>query len=113
MRFTLRFILIILLNVGPACETFGQSAVYPKPGTVFDRKLHSIQLWIHPDSLNQMLLKENWYSDHSYPAMFIYDNEDTLHTVGMRLKGNTSRAAQKKGFRIDFDQFSQQTFQGL
>lgn len=113
MRFTLQFIIFTLLNVGSTSETFGQSAVYPKPGTVFDRKLHSIQLWIHPDSLNQMLLKENWYSDHSYPAMFIYDNEDTLHTVGMRLKGNTSRAAQKKGFRIDFDQFSQQTFQGL
>ena len=90
-----------------------QSAVHPKPGTIFDRKLHSIQLWIHPDSLNQMLLKENWYSDHSYPALFVYDNEDTLHTVGLRLKGNTSRAAKKKGFRIDFDQFSQQTFQGL
>ena len=90
-----------------------QSAVYPKPGTIFDRKLHSIQLWIHPDSLAQMLLKENLYLDHSYPAMFIYDNEDTLHTVGMRLKGNTSRSAKKKGFRIDFDQFAAQSFQGL
>ena len=91
----------------------GQSAVYPKPGTVFDRKLHSIQLWIHPDSLSQMLLKENWYSDHSYPTLFVYDNEDTLHKVGMRLKGNTSRAAKRKGFRIDFDEFAAQTFQGL
>ena len=91
----------------------GQSAVYPKPGTVFDRKLHSIQLWIHPDSLSQMLLKENWYSDHGYPALFVYDYEDTLHKVGMRLKGNTSRAAKRKGFRIDFDEFAAQTFQGL
>jgi hypothetical protein len=56
---------------------------------------------MHPDSLNQMLLKENWYSVHSYPALFVYDNEDTLHTVGLRLKGNTSRAAKKKGFRSD------------
>ena len=109
-------ILILSLYIIGLClpkSARSQSAVYPKPGTVFDRKLHSIQLWIHPDSLNQMLLKENWYSDHSYPALFVYDNEDTLHTVGLRLKGNTSRAAKKKGFRIDFDQFSQQTFQGL
>lgn len=104
----------VLLFVGICTKALlAQSAIYPKPGTIFDRKLHSIQLWIHPDSLNQMLLKENWYSDHSYPALFVYDNEDTLHKVGLRLKGNTSRAAQKKGFRIDFDEFANQSFQGI
>ena len=113
MRQLFTLIAPLILALLQTANTQAQSAVYPKPGTVFDRKLHSIQLWIHPDSLNQMLLKENWYSDHSYPAMFIYDNEDTLHKVGMRLKGNTSRAAKRKGFRIDFDQFSQQSFQGL
>lgn len=113
MRPSLLTISLYIIGLCLSQSAQSQSAVYPKPGTVFDRKLHTIQLWIHPDSLNQMLLKENWYSDHSYPALFVYDNEDTLHTVGLRLKGNTSRAAKKKGFRIDFDQFSQQTFQGL
>lgn len=108
-----RIFLLLLFTFCLSSNSIAQSAVYPKPGTVFDRKLHSIQLWIHPDSLNQMLLKENWYSDHSYPALFVYDNEDTLHKVGMRLKGNTSRAAQKKGFRIDFDEFANQSFQGI
>ncbi|MEY3097761.1 MAG: hypothetical protein RL647_1351, partial [Bacteroidota bacterium] len=110
MRPSLLTISLYIIGICLSQTAQSQSAVFPKPGTVFDRKLHTIQLWIHPDSLNQMLLKENWYSDHSYPALFVYDNEDTLHTVGLRLKGNTSRAAKKKGFRIDFDQFSQQTF---
>ena len=113
MRFFSRLCVFTVIQWASLSLLHAQSAVYPKPGTIFDRKLHSIQLWIHPDSLSQMLLKENWYSDHSYPAMFIYDNEDTLHKVGMRLKGNTSRAANRKGFRIEFDEFAQQSFQGL
>ncbi len=94
--------------------TSAQSAIFPNNGSIFDRKLHSIQIWIDADSLTDMLKTENRWTDHTYPAMFIYDNTDTLKQVGFRLKGNTSRNAQRKGFRVDFDEFnSSQTFQGL
>ena len=58
MRPSLLTISLYIIGLCLPQSAQSQSAVYPKPGTVFDRKLHTIQLWIHPDSLNQMLLKE-------------------------------------------------------
>lgn len=96
-----------------AKNTLAQTAVFPSNGTVYDGKLHKIEILIDPDSLAALLDPVNRWTDHCYPAVFIYDSKDTLQKVGFRLKGNTSRSAEKKGFRIDFDEFLPFTFQGL
>jgi len=47
-------------------------------------------------------------SDHYFKAMFVYDygtGRDTLQDVGFRLRGNTSRSAQKKSFKISFNEY--------
>jgi spore coat protein CotH len=93
--------------------SLAQTAFYPSKGTVYDGKLHRIELFLHPDSLAALFDPANRWTDHCYPAVFVYDHTDTIQKVGLRLKGNTSRAAQKKGLRIDFDEFLPFTFQGL
>lgn len=90
-----------------------QNAVYPNPGTVFDRKLHTIRILIPQDSFNHMVSSENIWSNYKYRATFIYDEKDTIYNVGIRIKGNTSRSANRKSFRIDINAFEKQTFQGL
>ena len=96
-----------------ATSAYAQNAVYPNPGTVFDRKLHSIRILIPQDSFNHMVSSENIWSNHKYRATFIYDEKDTIYNVGIRIKGNTSRNANRKSFRIDINAFEKQTFQGL
>lgn len=90
-----------------------QNAVYPNPGTVYDKKLHTIRILIPQDSFNHMVAKENIWTNHKYKATFIYDDKDTLYNIGIRLKGNTSRNANRKSFQLDINAFQSQTFQGL
>lgn len=94
-------------------EVSGQNAVYPNNGTLYNNQLHTIHLLMHPDSLLDLLHPDNRWTNHSYPATFIYDQQDTLYQIGIRLKGNTSRNAHKQSFRLDIDEFSNQTYQGL
>jgi spore coat protein H len=90
-----------------------QNAVYPNNGTLYDGSLHKVELIMHPDTLAALLAPENRWTDHSYPATFVYDNIDTLAEVGVRMKGNTSRNSRKLSFKIDMDEFKNQNYQGL
>ena len=60
------------------------------------------------EALEWMLDEPNWYSNIQHPASFSFvsgnDNE-SLENVGIRLRGNTSRAANKKSFKISFNAF--------
>lgn len=75
--------------------------------TVFDRSaLARIDLSLPPDSLRRVL--DNPYADHEVPATFTYTRGpvvETVETVGLRIRGNTSRAAQKKSFKISMNTF--------
>ena len=71
-----------------------------------DQKLASIYLELPADSLNSMIatLEHNRYT----PARFVFDDgqeRDTVETVGLRLRGNTSLFSQKKSFKISFNEF--------
>lgn len=92
---------------------FCQTAVFPNPGTVYDRQLHSIRILMPQDSFNHMVAKENVWTNHLYKATFIYDETDTLFNIGIRIKGNTSRNAKRKSFRLEIDAFEKQNYQGL
>ncbi len=81
----------------------------PGNGIVFsETEIPKVHLLIHPDSLGELYLQENWYSNHEYPCTFIFEHSggsDTLYDVGMRFRGNTARDKIKKSFRISFNTF--------
>ena len=69
------------------------------------------------DQLDWMLQQENWYSNVEHPATFVFispTGSDTISNVGFRLRGNTSREAPKKSYKISFNTFdSSQSWEGL
>lgn len=64
-----------------------------------------------------IMQQENWYSNVEHPATFVFSSEtytDTVENVGFRLRGNTSRGAPKKSFKVSFNTFDDtQAWQGL
>lgn len=99
------FIVALALTFLSSNAQIGQ----PEKGLIFDdSNVSRIDIIIDQDSLDQLLLEENWYEDHEYPADMIFqrDNQvDTVYQVGFRLRGNTSRAAEKKSFKIAINSF--------
>ncbi len=91
--------------------------VFPEAGLVFNDAIVSrIDIKIDKDSLATLLLKENLYSDHEYPADFYWTdgtNKDSVLQVGFRLRGNTSRSSAKKSFKVKFNHFKSKKFYGL
>jgi spore coat protein H len=89
----------------------------PEYGEVFvQNEISIVKIEIDPDSLAFMLLEENLFSDHEYPATFIFQNSlvsDTLYNVGFRLRGNTSRLAAKKSFKVSINSFEPRRWRGL
>ncbi len=81
----------------------------PGNGVMFtDTEVPRVHILIHPDSLAELYLEENWYSNHEYPMTFVYqygNESDTLYDVGFRFRGNTSRAKVKKSFKVSFNTF--------
>jgi hypothetical protein len=80
-----------------------------------DNVVPRIDILIHPDSL--AIIYEDLENDHEFPATFIFNNgtlNDTVDEVGFRLRGNTSRYAKKKSFKVSFNTYYQgRKFQGL
>ncbi|MDA0912859.1 MAG: CotH kinase family protein [Bacteroidetes bacterium] len=69
------------------------------------------------DAIEWMWLEDNLESNVEHPATFIHESSlgnDTIENVGFRLRGNTSRYAPKKSFKISFDSFNENgQWQGL
>ncbi len=79
-------------------------------------EITTIRIVMDPDSLALIVDNLDLYSDHEYPATFIFQNSsliDTVENVGFRLRGNTSREAAKKSFKVSFNTFSNTQWQGL
>ena len=71
-------------------------------------EIATVHINIHPDSLAAILHPDSLGNDHEFPAQFIYSAEgiqDTIETIGFRLRGNTSRQAAKKSFKVSFNTF--------
>lgn len=67
-----------------------------------------VDILIEQSSLDYILDPSNEDSDELFPATFIYSTDevsDTLPDIGFRLRGNTSRGADKKSFKIDLNTF--------
>jgi hypothetical protein len=62
------------------------------------------------EALEWMFDEANWYSNIEHPASFSFtsaNGTESIETVGIRLRGNTSRAANKKSFKIAFNAFDE------
>lgn len=110
----------ILCLILPLGLTIGSPAQTSQPewGEVFlQNEIPSVHITIHEDSLAEMLMDENLFSDHEYPASFVFETSmfsDTVELVGFRLRGNTSRLAAKKNFKVSFNTFvDQQKYKAL
>jgi hypothetical protein len=98
MKKIVLLILLLLVNKSPA--------VAQVPGLYHDSIVARVYIEIPPDSLD--MLYDSLLSDHYYQTRFIFSNgfrTDTLNQVGFRLRGNTSRYAKKKSFKISFNEY--------
>ena len=111
----MRIIVAILLLL--PCSFFAQT-VYPDYSPAFlQNEVAEIRLTMHPDSLALMLVDNDPDNTHEYPAQFSYSSSvlsESVASVGVRLRGNTSLNAQKKSFKVSFNSFvNNQQWQGL
>ena len=70
----------------------------------------TVRLTLSEDDWAFILNPDNAYSNQEWPATFVYESSagiDTVENVGMRLRGNTSREAAKKSFKVSFNTFTQ------
>lgn len=86
------------------------SNINPARGRVFnDSIIVSVFITINTDSLTALYKVGNECSNHEYPVSMVWSDgiepNDTVSNVGLRLKGNTSRFAQKKSFKLSFNTF--------
>ena len=74
---------------------------------VYDEsELAVIHITVDPEDLEWMY--DNVESDSIHPATIQFQNaylDETIDSIGFRLRGNTSRNAAKKSFKIDFNHF--------
>lgn len=109
----MRYILFLFCFV--AVTLYGQYT-QPDDGLLFvDNEVPRIDVYVDSDSLE--LLFDDLFSNHEFPATFVFTSSgliDTVYNVGFRLRGNTSRTADKKSFKISFNTFeSGRKFQGV
>ena len=95
----------------------GQSIVHPANNEAFiQNEIAEVRIQLHPNDLIT-LLNDSLYSDYHFPATFEYSSSnyaDTIQNVGFRVRGNTSRNAHKKGFKVSFNEYtSGQKFKGI
>lgn len=97
--------------IAMCCSTstiHGQLMIPEKTELYRDDVVPRIDIIIAPESLDYILAPENRESDELFDATFIFDNgtvNDTLENIGFRLRGNTSRSANKKSFKINLNAF--------
>jgi spore coat protein CotH len=77
--------------------------------TLFDENtVGKIEIYVRPDSLEYMIT--NLLNDEYIRCNFIFhfgNTIDTVENIGLRLRGNTSLNAQKKSFKVSFNEFDE------
>lgn len=105
--FATKYFLLITL-IYSAFFANGQSPIHPLNNEAFIQdEVAEIRILVDPNNLNT-LLGDSLYSDHHFPATFFYNSSsfsDTISLVGFRVRGNTSRDADKKSFKVSFNEY--------
>jgi spore coat protein CotH len=101
MRFLLLLVFVKVSSV------FGQ-LVHPANNVAFlQNEVASVYITIETADLN-LILTDSSHANTEFPATFRYQSSslsDTVLTIGFRLRGNTSRDAAKKSFKVSFNEF--------
>ncbi len=113
LKFILTFLLFFFLHFSILAQYS-----FPENGLVFDdSEVPRVDILIDDASLQEILAWENLQNNEEYPATFIFTtstSKDTVENIGFRLRGNTSRTAAKKSFKVSFNSFIKgQKFEGL
>lgn len=105
-----RIILISTILLLSARSLWAQPNL-PENGLVYtSEEIPKVFITIPVDSLEELYQEENWYSNHEYPVLFVFETEsqtDSISQVGFRFRGNTSRDKVKKSFKVSFNTFVQ------
>lgn len=112
MRFICLFLSVIFF-----CSIMQGQYRVPEAGKAFDdTELPRIDITMSPEDLDKILFGD-LESNEEYAATFVYTtsySKDTIEQVGFRLRGNTSRNAAKKSFKVSFNTFVRgQKWEGL
>jgi spore coat protein CotH len=103
-KFRISFALLLLSFY----SVFGQY-ISPKASLVYsDARLPRIDITINQTDIDFILADENKDSDEPFPSSFKYTSSDfnfEASNVAFRLRGNTSRSAAKKSFKISFNEY--------
>ena len=82
----------------------------PELGPAFlPDEVATVRLSLAQQDLDFILDPDNAYSNIEWPGTFVYESSlgiDTVSNVGIRLRGNTSRTAAKKSFKVSFNTFT-------
>jgi len=104
--------IIISLLFIIATTILSAQSIFPENTPLYDdQSVPRIDIAINPDTLDWLYQSENSESNIEFSAQFIFSNgtiSDTIEPVGFRLRGNTSRHAQKKSFKVSFNRFTRQ-----
>ena len=113
----MRLVFACFLSFLGLVYAIAQNAVIEKTPAFEDDVVPKVYIIIPEDSLAEILDPKNKDSDYHYRASFVFDNgrvRDSIGEVGFRLRGNTSRKAQKKSFKVSFNEYvADQKFYGL
>jgi len=103
-----------------ACFFVPSSAqeINPDPGYVFDdSSVPKVEIYIDDAHLEKIFHPDSLESNTEYPATFFFTRDgvtESMEDVGFRLRGNTSRFAEKKSFKVSFNSFEPgRNFRGL
>ena len=111
----MKYFLIVLTFLSPILLNSQNNL--PDRGEVFRNDVvPRIDIQIAQEDLDFIFAEGNEYSYVEHPATFIFNNGtvlDTVENVGFRLRGNTSRQADKKSFKVSFNTFESQKYRGL
>ncbi|MBI3233738.1 MAG: CotH kinase family protein [Bacteroidetes bacterium] len=104
---------IVFLFLGFAISGSAQNAIFPYNGTIYDGAMHQIDILMPDDSVKALYDEKNRWTNNEYEATVIYDQKDTIRQVCIRIRGNTSRDSKRPSFKVSFDSYTNQTYQGL
>lgn len=75
-----------------------------------DSSVATVEITVDEEDLDWMYREENVESDSLHPSTVHFQNawiDETVDSVGFRLRGNTSRHSAKKSFKLDFNKYIQ------
>lgn len=101
--------LLLILASFSIIENAYSQLVHPQNNQAFlQNEVATVRITIPTDSLSILLDPSNSNSDYEFTARFIYEStngSDTVENIGFRLRGNTSRNAAKKSFKVSFNTY--------